>query len=340
MSALNPYIDPDTGTHYNKLGITDREQLKQAEYAITRQRIAELKETPITGKYDLDHLQRVHHHIFQDVYPWAGQVRTLNFSKRDPIDPDTWTTPFAPVNRLKELSGYISDTIQAMDGLRGLERPEFAKRLAEVYTALNHLHPMPEGNGRMTQTLLSQLATEAGQKLDFKRVGSVEWNEAAARTMTQRNRHNPAVTRPGDQRRIEAVFARITVAQTPPLAIVPTQAVLKQRLLVMGGERILQNENEPGKWQPYDISAAQGIKAGIYNLFSAGAADKGKAYNGPVLHIDPHSVFQHDGGRCIRHERSAFQTLPEIGESKRISYDNGRAVVMPPPLTQARSFSR
>jgi len=54
---VNPYIDPDTGAFYNKLGIKDPDELHQVEYAVTDLRIAELLVKPIPGKFDLEHLK-------------------------------------------------------------------------------------------------------------------------------------------------------------------------------------------------------------------------------------------------------------------------------------------
>ena len=82
---MTPYIDAATGTHFNKLGIRNRDNLHQVEYAVTDLRIAELMVKPIPGRFDLDHLKQVHAHVFQDLYEWADKERTLNFSKRDAV---------------------------------------------------------------------------------------------------------------------------------------------------------------------------------------------------------------------------------------------------------------
>ena len=74
---MSSYVDPATGTHHNNLGLTDRGQLAKVEYAITDLRIAELELRPIAGAFDLDHLRKVHKHIFQDLYDWAGCERQL-----------------------------------------------------------------------------------------------------------------------------------------------------------------------------------------------------------------------------------------------------------------------
>ncbi|MEV8287058.1 hypothetical protein [Streptomyces niveus] len=70
------------GVLRNKLGITDHQLLATAEADITRARLVMLAERPLHGAYDLDHLQAFHASVFGDIYPWAGELRTVNIAKR------------------------------------------------------------------------------------------------------------------------------------------------------------------------------------------------------------------------------------------------------------------
>ena len=54
-ATKNPYIDQETGTFKNKLGITNPDDLNKAEYIASSNRARELREKPIAGKYDLSH---------------------------------------------------------------------------------------------------------------------------------------------------------------------------------------------------------------------------------------------------------------------------------------------
>ena len=207
---MNAYVDPATGTHHNKLGVTDRGQLAKVEYAITDLRIAELTLRPIEGVYDLPHRRKVHQHIFQDLYEWAGKDRTINFSKRDPSQPG-WKSVFANHRHIALIGESVAADLKDWSYLKNLAQPEFAKRLAMVYVKLNHMHPFPEGNGRSTQTFLSQLALGAGYHLDFEKVAPADWNTAAARSMPQVNLREPGLQRPEDTRAIHRVFATISL---------------------------------------------------------------------------------------------------------------------------------
>jgi len=77
----NVYCYPDTGVLINKFGIKDNIKLEAVERDLTGLRILELKENPIQGSFDLDHLRKIHKYIFQDIYNWAGQLRTIEVLK-------------------------------------------------------------------------------------------------------------------------------------------------------------------------------------------------------------------------------------------------------------------
>lgn len=78
----DPYALPN-GVLINKLGITTTAELNAAEAELVTIRLAMLAESPIFGGFDLEHLQAIHGFLFQDIYPWAGQVRVLDIGKND-----------------------------------------------------------------------------------------------------------------------------------------------------------------------------------------------------------------------------------------------------------------
>jgi len=69
---LNPYTDPSTGVLSNLLGIADQNALDAAEADIVSARLVELAALPISGNFDVPHLQALHRHLFSDIYEWAG----------------------------------------------------------------------------------------------------------------------------------------------------------------------------------------------------------------------------------------------------------------------------
>ena len=81
-----------------------------------------------------------------------------------------WKSRFAPHDRIHELAAQMAGEIKAWNRLKGLSQADFTAGITKVYVMANHTHPFPEGNGRSTQTLLSQLSREAGYELRFSNI--------------------------------------------------------------------------------------------------------------------------------------------------------------------------
>ena len=114
---------------------------------------------------------------------------------------------------------------------------------------------------------------------------------------------------------------------------------MKQRLLVMNGQRIVQTEQE-GAWAHQKVDKAGALKPGIYNLYMAQQADKKQTHDGVIVHADNNQVYQQVGKNFVMHARSDFDKVPEIGSAKSISYSaQGKATVAAeaPKLTRGRS---
>jgi cell filamentation protein len=77
----DPYLYPGTSVLKNLRDLTDPKLLERFEARQTHRRIAELIDNPVAGRFDVAHLKAIHRHIFQDVYEWAGEFRTVNISK-------------------------------------------------------------------------------------------------------------------------------------------------------------------------------------------------------------------------------------------------------------------
>ena len=101
---------------------------------------------------------------------------------------------------------------------------------------------------------------------------------------------------------------------------------MKQRLLVMNGQKILQNFNE-NEWKTTGLikKAEEGIKPGIYNIYLAKKAEtENKAYEGLILFIDKQEgvVYQQVRKDFIAHKLESFSSPPPIGKNVSIQYDN------------------
>lgn len=160
--SADPYTDPKSGVLINRLGISDPEQLRQAEADHSRVRIAELRERPLAGDYDLKHLQGFHQRIFGDVYPWAGDVRSVPMTKGQSM--------FARPEYIESEGRKVFAALKADNHLKGMDRDHFIDRAAYHLTEVNALHPFREGNGRAQFAMFEQLGREAGHPLDFSRI--------------------------------------------------------------------------------------------------------------------------------------------------------------------------
>lgn len=116
---------------------------------------------------------------------------------------------------------------------------------------------------------------------------------------------------------------------------------MKQRLLVMNGQRIVQTEQE-GAWVNQKVDKAGLLKPGIYNLYLAQPADKTQKHEGVIVYADTDHVYQQiSKAAFVTHSRTAFQAAPDIGKAVGVSYDpQGRAQVAPETLHLTRGRSR
>lgn len=115
---------------------------------------------------------------------------------------------------------------------------------------------------------------------------------------------------------------------------------MKQRVLVMNGQRLVQSEDK-GAWQTDKVDRAGELKPGIYNIYNAQPADKAKSHTGAILNVEDGHVFQQvDHAAYVKHKASDFDKVPAVGSSKTITYEKGRAIVNAPAQQHGRGHSR
>lgn len=164
----DPYCYPGTETLINRFDIRDPDRLDEIERLMVARRI--MQGTP-AGGFDLAHLQAIHHHLFQDVYDWAGQVRTVEIAKGE--------THFLPCRFIERGMVGLHQRLRTDRYLQGLPAADFIGEAARVIGDINHAHPFREGNGRTQLLYLEQLAEQAGHPLDLTRLHRDQWIEAS-----------------------------------------------------------------------------------------------------------------------------------------------------------------
>lgn len=150
----------------NKAGITNQDLLNEYEADFTAVRILELAHTPVEGSFDLAHLCKIHAYLFQDVYEWAGEIRSVDIIRGG--------SRFCNVRQIQSYSNTVFSDLVAENYLIDLEPKVFANRLAHYFSELNAIHPFREGNGRVQRLFISQLAKQAGYTLDYSALGQDE----------------------------------------------------------------------------------------------------------------------------------------------------------------------
>ena len=151
----------------NKLGITDSAQLAREEEKISKAKAKELFESGILdslhpGTYVT--LARIHEFLFDEIYDFAGKMRTVNIAKGN--------FRFAPVM-------YLRPALESIDAMPQSSFDE----IIEKYVEMNVAHPFREGNGRSTRIWLDAiLKKELHQVIDWSKVDKEDYLLAMERS--------------------------------------------------------------------------------------------------------------------------------------------------------------
>ena len=151
----------------NKLGITDSAQLAREEERISKKKAVELFETGLLntlepGKFST--LSAIHRHLFEDIYDFAGQTRTVNIAKGN--------FRFAPVM-------YLAAALEHVDNMPQSSFDE----IVEKYVEMNVAHPFREGNGRSGRIWLDLLLkAELNKVVDWSKVDKEDYLLAMERS--------------------------------------------------------------------------------------------------------------------------------------------------------------
>ncbi|WP_342780176.1 Fic/DOC family protein [Devosia ginsengisoli] len=133
----------------NRAGLTDQDELNEFEFAMYLSRAEE----PLpTGDLGYEHYRRIHHHLFQDVYDWAGQRRSVRIGKGG-----NWFCYPEHLSREMHRAFSLVDPV-----LTSATAQNFAERAAILLAGINAGHPFREGNGRTQLAYLALLAATIG----------------------------------------------------------------------------------------------------------------------------------------------------------------------------------
>jgi cell filamentation protein len=141
------------------LGLRDQAALDAFETEATAQRSAE--PLPV-GRLSVSHYCAVHRHLFGDVYPWAGQFRTVRIAKGGSM--------FCYPENIGSEMRRVFGKLRAAEFLRGLEARPLVNELTHFLTELNAIHAFRDGNGRTQLAFAGNIAFAAGWPLHATRI--------------------------------------------------------------------------------------------------------------------------------------------------------------------------
>ena len=155
MIDATDFTIPGTGVLRNKLGITDSAALLKATTDSTVLRLAELHASPIRGGFDSAHLQAIHHHLYQDLYDWAGELRSIDAHN-------------VPASQVEKSLNSVLDRLSRENHLKGLSAEEWAGSASAYLYDLGTIQPFLAGN----EVALQEFAVELARKNNL----SLQWN--------------------------------------------------------------------------------------------------------------------------------------------------------------------
>lgn len=151
----------------NKLGLTDSAELAREEERISKKKAVNLFDFAILkllsdGTYKT--LAAIHKYLFEDIYAFAGEIRTVNMAKGN--------FRFAPLMYLQA----------ALENIDKMPQSNFDE-IVEKYVEMNIAHPFREGNGRSTRIWLDHiLKNEIGKVVDWSKVDKEDYLLAMERS--------------------------------------------------------------------------------------------------------------------------------------------------------------
>ena len=160
--TTDPYVYPGTDVLRNIRDIRAADVLATFEAAATGRRLFALRRLTPKGAFYVAHLKAVHKYIFQDVYSWAGEFRTVNISKGG--------NSFCRADFIEPSLNSVLNKLAKESYLKGCDRSAFIERAAYFLGEINAVHPFREGNGRTQREFIRQLALAADFILSWRTI--------------------------------------------------------------------------------------------------------------------------------------------------------------------------
>lgn len=162
----DPYLYEDVPILKNKLNIHKKDLFEDAEADYVVYRLKDLALNPLTGNYDIKHLLQMHEFIFQDIFDWAGQPRTISIYKEEDVLGGLSIEYSEPLNIINDIHHVLSD--MRTKKWNNMNRTQLASEFCDSLANLWRIHPFREGNTRTTITFCCQFADGMGFPINRK----------------------------------------------------------------------------------------------------------------------------------------------------------------------------
>ncbi|MEK4230550.1 Fic/DOC family protein [Solibacillus sp. FSL H8-0538] len=173
MSKYNEHHNDDYLLKHNLLGVTTFEKLAEAEAFVFSIRALQVEQQAYEiHSFTLNEFKLLHHHLFQDVYPFAGVFRDVQLMKG--------MTRFCQFQYIDLYAEDLFKQLQKEPIWTTLE--EAAKRLAYYKAELNMLHPFREGNGRTTRIFIQKYAESQNIRWHYAKMERTIYIDAMIRS--------------------------------------------------------------------------------------------------------------------------------------------------------------
>ena len=180
------YCYQNSNTLVNKLDIHDNKKLATVEKKLVLLKLYTLMQNKNIGNFDINHFLSIHKFLFEDIYPFAGKIRSEDIAK------DSFR--FAKWEYIEEQLRFLFDKL-SKDNFKNLSKDEMAKKLAYYMSELNVLHPFREGNGRTIREFIRELAYVNGYSFDVKNVSPKEMLNASIESIVDTTHLEDVISR-------------------------------------------------------------------------------------------------------------------------------------------------
>ena len=163
MPVKDPYIYSN-GVLVNYLNISDKKQLKQAEADICLPKIITAGKN-FSNRFDVEFIKSIHKHIFEDIYSWAGEFRTVPIYKIEKVIQGLSLEYTHP----KKIEKELRDTLEIINNIewKKLSLDEKSMKFTKLLARLWRIHPFRDGNTRTMMTFAYLFSRNKGFPMDL-----------------------------------------------------------------------------------------------------------------------------------------------------------------------------